>query len=180
MIFPMRIKLIDTATKLKQIQNTECLFHQEIFSNMKKIIFGVILILNSGISNSQTDIHNELFKQQRQFILFSRNDSVFLALIYYYKKVEFVVDSIKINFIQYPLMPSKFDSENMKKYRRSFPSNIYKIVKKEIHADYPCVQTGIETYISNGTTYKHIYFGRSVWKIVVQDKKSNKKNKNKK
>lgn len=144
---------------------------------MKKIIFGVILIFNLGILYCQTDNHNDLFNQHRQFILFTRNDSVFIALIYYHKKVEFVVDSIKINFIQYPLMPSKFNSENMKKYRRSFPSKIYKIVKKEIHADYPCVQTGIETYISNGTTYKHIYFGRSVWKIVVPDKKSKKKNK---
>ena len=84
-----------------------------------------------------------------------------------FKEKDFKIDSINFKYCRlYRKHYARNDYYSIK-YRRVFPSKLFRITKKMTNADFECRRTGIYLYYYNGSKYRDIYIGKIKWTRIV-------------
>lgn len=123
---------------------------------MKKLILLIFVLVSIYNTCAQID-ENGISLKYHPSINFSRNDSVFKALVFLNDLNG--IDSIKVFFIQKSLSPqnSKLIC-NYARYRKSISSRLYREIKENVKADFQCKLTGIYSTRRCNDNVKEIYF----------------------
>jgi len=123
---------------------------------MKKLILLIFVLVSIYNTCAQID-ENGISLKYHPSINFSRNDSVFNALVFLNDLNG--IDSIKVFFIQKYLRPKNSKSIcNYARYRKSIPSRLYREIKEIVKADFQCKLTGIYLTRRCNDNVKEIYF----------------------